>query len=403
MNPGRLQGALSLPKTLFLIFAGTILLSLLFYTSWQRLNRKVEDILKGQFNQQQLELARKIADNVEAYFDYLESELLAFPWRFRLIPPGSPEFSAYMQARFQDLSRLGILEIRIYDRQGRSQRVWGPEGPGKAADTPDGLADSVLAWANNPQNRGRLYLGEVHHSARPPWQGRLVMPLLTALYNSSEAPNPYGVLELLIDPLYITGKVTEGVRSGATGYPWIIDQNGIFLSHFEKSFVGEDALAVRLKRNPNIVFRGIKEIHERLFKGEEGTAVYISGWHRQKIAEMEKLAAFTPIRFDKGLIRNVTEVANPGPKPLGRGPGRARGRGLRPGGANYGPGALPGGPLFPGRPFGHHCPDRPGPELEQGPGPGGEAQDRRTGEIPRAPGAFGALRRGGRSCGLRQS
>ena len=311
MNPGRLQGALSLPKTLFLIFAGTILLSLLFYTSWQRLNRKVEDILKGQFNQQQLELARKIADNVEAYFDYLESELLAFPWRFRLIPPGSPEFSAYMQARFQDLSRLGILEIRIYDRQGRSQRVWGPKGPGKAADTPDGLADSVLAWANNPQNRGRLYLGEVHHSARPPWQGRLVMPLLTALYNSSEAPNPYGVLELLIDPLYITGKVTEGVRSGATGYPWIIDQNGIFLSHFEKSFVGEDALAVRLKRNPNIVFRGIKEIHERLFKGEEGTAVYISGWHRQKIAEMEKLAAFTPIRFDKGLIRNVTEVANP--------------------------------------------------------------------------------------------
>ena len=33
------------------------------------------------------ELARKIADNVESYFDYLESELLAYPWRFRLIAP----------------------------------------------------------------------------------------------------------------------------------------------------------------------------------------------------------------------------------------------------------------------------------------------------------------------------
>lgn len=311
MKPGRLQGALSLPKTLFFILAGTILLSLLFYTFWQRLNRKVEDILKDQFNQQQLELARKIADNVESYFDYLENELLAFPWRFRLIPPDSPGFNAYMEARFQDMHRLGIMEIRWYDRHGRLLRAWGPEGTARPPGGLNGFSSTILTWANNPKNKGRLYLGQVHRATQPPWQGRLVMSLLTVLYASPEALAPDGVLELLLDPHYIAGKVTEGVRSGETGYPWIIDQNGIFLAHYEKSFVGEDALAVRLKRNPNIVFRGIKELQERIFKGEEGMTAYVSGWHRQKIAEMEKLAAFTPIRFDKGLIRGVTDVADP--------------------------------------------------------------------------------------------
>ena len=311
MKLGRPKGAISLPKTLFFILAGTILLSLLFYTFWQRLNQKVEDTLKNQFNQLQLELARKIADSVEAYFDYLENELLAYPWRFRLIPADSPEFKSYMEARFQDMHRLGILEIRVYNRAGRLQRFWRSHDNATPMGAEDKLSSAILTWVNDPKNKGRLYLGKVRQATLPPWQGRLVMPLLTGLYASPSASGPAGILELLIDPLYIAKKVTAGVRSGTTGYPWIIDQNGVFLAHYEESFVGEDALEVRRRRNPNIVFRGIKELQERIFKGEEGMTVYVSGWHRQRIAEMEKLAAFTAIRFDKGLIRGITDVEDP--------------------------------------------------------------------------------------------
>jgi len=311
MKRGRLRGSLSLLKVNTLIIAGTIILSLLFYAFWQRLNTKVEDILKEQFNQQQLMLARKIADNVESYFDYLESELLAYPWRFRLIPPDSPGFNAYMESRFKDLQRLGIMEIRLYGRDGQLRRAWGrPEaaGPLEAADR---LLPEFLAWVQNPKNKGHLYLGKVSRGTQPPWQGRLVMPLLTPLYLSPTASTPVGVLELLIDPLFIAGKVTEGVRSGETGYPWIIDQDGVFLAHYEKDFVGHDAIKIRIARNPKISYRGIRELHERIFKGQEGATHYVSGWHRQKIAEMEKLAAFTTIRFNKGLIRGITEVEDP--------------------------------------------------------------------------------------------
>jgi two-component system sensor histidine kinase HydH len=311
MNPGRPRGALSIPIILFVILAGTIILSLLFFTSWQRLNRKVEDTLKNQFNRQQLELARKIADNVEAYFDFLEGDLLAYPWRFQLIATDSPGFDKYMQARFQDLHRLGILEIRWYDQKGRLQKSWRSSKDAGVPETGATLSAPLLAWVHNPQSKGRLYLGMVHTATEPPWQGRLVMPFLTGIYASPEAGTPYAVLELVINPLYIADKVTAGVRSGATGYPWIIDQDGIFLAHYEKSFVGEDAMEVRRRRNPNIVFRGIKEIHEQIYKGVEGMTVYVSGWHRHTIAKMEKLAAFTTVHFDKGLIRGVTDVENP--------------------------------------------------------------------------------------------
>jgi two-component system, NtrC family, sensor histidine kinase HydH len=346
MNPGRPRGALSLPKTLFAILAGTIILSLLFYTFWQRLNRKVEDILKEQFNQQQLQLSLKIVDNVEAYFDYLENELLAYPWRFRLIHPDSPDFNTYMESRFRDMHHLGILEIRLYNQDGQLQRFWKspdlanlpkpgaklpkpeakppeveaklpkpkailPETVAKPPEAEAKLPAAILTWAHNPKNKDRLYLGKVRRATQPPWEGRLVMPFYASLYASPEASYPYGFLEFLIDPLFIARKVTAGVRSGATGYPWIIDQKGTLLAHFEKDFVGQPALEVRRKRNPKLTFKGLKEIQEKVLKGGEGTGGYVSGWHRQKLGEIPKLAAYAPIHFDKGLIRGVTDVEDP--------------------------------------------------------------------------------------------
>lgn len=311
MKPSRPRGALSFPKILLCLLAGTVVLSLFFYASWQRLNQKVEDILKDQFNQQQLELARKIADNVEAYFDYLENELLAFPWRFRLIPLDSLDFNAYMTTRFQDLLRLGVLEIRLYERSGELQRFWRADDYAAAPEAGDKLSPDILAWAHAPGNKGRLYLGKVDRAAEPPWQGRLVMPFYTGLYTAPKASSPYGVLEILIDPLFIANKVTAGVRSGATGYAWIVDQNDVILAHYEKEFVGQDALEARRQRNPKLSFQELEDLQTRLLQGQEGTGEYVSGWHRQRVGAIPKLAAYTPIRFDKGLIRSVTEVEDP--------------------------------------------------------------------------------------------
>ncbi|MEW6387094.1 MAG: ATP-binding protein [Thermodesulfobacteriota bacterium] len=306
MKSSRALGAISLPLVILLIFSTALLLSLLFFSFWQRLSHKVETILRDQFNQQQLMLARKIADNVEAYFDYLENELLAFPYRFQSINPKDPAFEAYMAARFKDMRPLGILAIRRYNRDGLLVQAWGqPATPAVS------LPPLFRKWAQDPNNRHHLLLGKTDRGTEPPWQGCLVMPFLTQLYPSLDASQPSGALELLIDPFFICGRATAGVRSGETGYAWIIDQKEIILAHYDREFIGQEAMPARLARNPKIVFRGLKEIHALLLSGHEGMGEYESGWHRQRLGPTPKLVGYTTIRFDRGLVRNVTEVVDP--------------------------------------------------------------------------------------------
>src|SRR5512135_3247288 len=100
MPSGRVNKVLSLSLIIPVIRAGAIILSLLFYSFWQLLNRQVEKILRDQFNQQQLMLARKIADNVESYFDFLENALLGYAGLFQTTPPQERELDNVLAERF---------------------------------------------------------------------------------------------------------------------------------------------------------------------------------------------------------------------------------------------------------------------------------------------------------------
>jgi two-component system, NtrC family, sensor histidine kinase HydH len=309
MPANRSRGAIRLSLIIVIILAGAILLSTLFYTFWQRLNHQVETILQDQFNQQQLMLARKIADNVESYFDFLENALLGYAGLFQTTPPDEGTSDASLEERFARHQRFGLLEITRYNPEGvgvQSFSISPKPPPAGSLAVPAGC----LKWSQAPGNRGRLFLSRTFDYPGPPWKGRRVMRFVTPLY-WGKTPQFAGVLEFLIDPFFICGQVTADVRSGETGYAWIIDQNLIMLAHYEKDFVGHEAMQVRLARNPLIVFRGLRELHANLLAGKEGVTEYDSGWHRQEVGQMPKLAAYTPIRFDKGLITGVTEVEDP--------------------------------------------------------------------------------------------
>jgi two-component system sensor histidine kinase HydH len=309
MKSSRSRGALSLPLIILIILAGALLLSVLFYSYWQKLNHKVEATLKDQFNQQQLMLARKIADNVESYFDFLENALMGYAGLFQTASPDDLTIEASLAERFTRHKRFGLLEITRYNAAGVGVQVFSTS-PTPIRASSLRLPAPYLQWAHDPQQRGRLLLSKTFDYPGAPWKGRRVMSFMTPLYWGKNLQFA-GVLEFLIDPFFICQKVTAGVRSGQTGYVWIIDQNLIMLAHYEKDFVGHEAMEVRIARNPKIVFRGLKELHANLLAGREGVTEYDSGWHRQKLGQMPKLAAYTPIRFNKGLITGVTEVEDP--------------------------------------------------------------------------------------------
>lgn len=310
MAVSRSRGIASLPIIIVFIVAGAIVLSLFFYSFWQRLNKQVTVILQDQFNQQQLMLARKIGDNVESYFDFLENALMGYAGLFQTTAPDQRQLDAALTERFARHQRFGILEIRRYNAAGVGVQVFSTASAPVAASSLT-LPAPYLEWARSPEHRGKLFLSKTYNAVSPPWQGRRVMRFLTPLYWSKPQSHLAGVLEFLIDPFFICGKVTAGVRSGQTGYAWIIDQDEIMLAHYEEDFVGHDAIQIRIARNPKIIFRGLRELHANLLGGKEGVTEYDSGWHRQKLGQMPKLAAYTPISFQKGLIQGVTELEDP--------------------------------------------------------------------------------------------
>ena len=304
----RIQGSIPLPLTIIGILAGAAVLSILFFSFWQKLNHKVEVTLEDQFNQQQLMLARKIGDNVESYFDFLENALMGYAGLFQATPPQERELDNVLAERFSRHRRFGLLAIVRYNAAGTGVQVFSSLTAPPAGSLR--LPATFLQWARDPAHRGRLFLSKTFVDPDPPWQGRRVMRFLTPLY---WGPNQVfsGVLEFLIDPFFICQKVTADVRSGQTGYAWIIDQDEVFLAHYEKDFVGHNAIQIRLARNPKFVFRGLQELDTALLAGHEGMTEYDSGWHRQKIGTTPKLAAYTPITFQKGLITGVTDLEDP--------------------------------------------------------------------------------------------
>ena len=310
IKTGRLRGLLSLPRIIVTILLGACLVSLLFFIFWRQLNQKVGLILGEQFNQQQLTVARKVVDNVETYFDFLRNALLGYAGLYRETQPGPIKFEDFLEERFDRHRQFGILEIHWYDASGTLVKALStsPHPPSPAGLL---LPPSYLEWARNPLNRSRLFLSKTFFSDDPPWKGRKLMRFLTPLYTGGDSPPFSGVMELLIDPIFISLQVIADVRSGQSGYAWIIDQDETMLAHYEKEFVGQPAIPVRMARNPQIVFRGLKELHESVLQGREGTAAYDSGWHRQRLGLTPKLAAYAPVRFDKGVIRGVTDREDP--------------------------------------------------------------------------------------------
>lgn len=100
-----------------------------------------------------------------------------------------------------------------------------------------------------------------------------------------------------LDVSAMVGSVTRSIRSGKTGYAWVIDKKGMFLYHPEKEFIGKNAFEVRKERRPYVSFKQINMImKDRMLRGEKGTGTYVSGWHRDRRGQIDKLIAFTPVQ-----------------------------------------------------------------------------------------------------------
>ncbi len=274
-----------LSSTAFVLATGLALY--LVYQSARVMNARISD----DFNEQQLILARQAAAQIDARLRGIALELGGIQEYLRVV--GEAHLPFVVKGSLERSGPAGMRMVALVDSAGRPVHWWGdsearPSLTGKVAHcVPDEAAAAQL---------GPLETRTVG--------GQVVVESMLCL------PARGGALVALIDVSHLIGGVTEGIRSGRTGYAWVIDDKGTFLTHADRDFVGRNAFAVRQERRPYVSFSAINAImKDRMLRGEEGTGTYVSGWHRGVQGEIAKLIAYSPVRSAAVSSRAVWSVA----------------------------------------------------------------------------------------------
>jgi len=264
---------------------------------------QMREIVKEDFNQQQLVLARHTASLLEQDINFLKRELTTLNLSPSIQYLEKLTWANRMRATLSSVREEGVVEIRRVDQKGNIAHLVDERGldhviTGNFKDAP------CLEWASHPENKGRMYVGPISTQV-PNFVGRLIMCLAIPTYEESvdeSHPHPTGamagVLAFYLDVHHLANKFTRQIKSGKTGYAWIMDNQGAFLTHPERDFIGRNAFTVRKERMPAISFDAINEIQqEKMLTGQEGWGTYLSGWHGGLAGEIKKLIAYAPVRL----------------------------------------------------------------------------------------------------------
>jgi PAS domain S-box-containing protein len=277
--------------------------------------RQMQEIVREDFNQQQLVLARHIASMLEQDILFLKRELNTANLSPSVQYLEPLTWANRMRFTLSSVREEGVVEIFRINRDGTLKHLVDERGLDHVF-TGSFKEEPFLEWASQAENKGRIYMGAVSTQV-PNYVGRLIITMVAPTYEVSvdeSHPHPSGewtgVMGFYIDAHYLANKFTQGIRSGKTGYAWIMNNQGIFLSHPERDFIGKNAFTVRKQRMPAISFTAINEIQrEKMLTGQEGWGTYNSGWHRGLAGEIQKLIAYTPVKMGEPHYGNPGSTA----------------------------------------------------------------------------------------------
>jgi len=282
------------PSTLLLVFVIILTLAAIVTTIYLS-NKKHKEIVRlvtEQFNQQQLILARSAAISIEYFIADIEDDLLALS-KLPVVQKMEPGILEKMEILFEGipsqtssrrLDKDGILRY-IYPFEDWRKKLVGRDYSQESYFQKAKEADEVVVSSLVINEAGERRI-------------RLIMPVY--IEDEKERKEFNGVITCSFNPETINNLYISTIISGKTGYAELLNEDGIFLAHYEKGFIGQDAFKVRAEMNPELSYDVINKIQRKMMAGEEGVDRYISGWHRGQRGEIEKLIAYAPVHvFDK--------------------------------------------------------------------------------------------------------
>ncbi len=280
-----------------------------------RFQRELKKMAEVEFGQQQLILARSTADGIEVYFKALISELSAM---------SSDMHDIFQMASERELSLPRTYQcfpcktsIRILDHNGVMRGIYPLEGWRKELI---GNNYSDEKYFRQTMETGKICFSGLLHNEQGDARIRIAVPVYppdsadtikkpvekgvkagTMGLTVEKGIRPEGVLVGSIDPGIIAREFVSSVVSGKTGYAWLLDAEGTFIAHQIRDFIGQNAFNVRREKESFITYEAINKIQALMISGAEGIDHYISGWHRDRKGEIEKLVAYSPVRLKNTL------------------------------------------------------------------------------------------------------
>jgi two-component system, NtrC family, sensor kinase len=275
------------------------------------MSRQMKDIISEQINQQQLGISRVIAARLEDSFSLISKELMVLNLSAALQQSQEQIWVNRMKITLVNLEEYGAEEIRQINAPGNEMRILNKAGTAYISKGTF-AEDNYFLWAKDPKNKDKIFFGDILNGLdeRGHIIGRLFLAIPNYKYtaekdgNLNGSPTFTGVLLLIVNVTHLVEKYTANVTSGKTGYSWVIDDTGQFLYHPDREFVGENAFAIREKREPKISFDAINRIQkEKMLTGQEGMGFYTSGWHRGLKGNIKKLIAYSPVFLSKNPVK----------------------------------------------------------------------------------------------------
>ena len=225
--------------------------------------QELNDIIVNQFNHQQLLLARQAAQGIKNGFNVLIEQLFTIK---ELYPNGnvSPKL---LKTILSHIQKFGIRGLAILDKKGHILSSQGEISPKMASLALEQKGNGVSVVLSRPW----IILSE-----------------------------PLGEKSIVsvVDAGLLAKRYVEDIRSGKTGYAWVIDENGYFIYHPIRSFIGQNAFKARQEKAPDFYFKKINEIQrQEMLQGKEGTGEYTSLWHRNLKGYVKKIVVYTPVHI----------------------------------------------------------------------------------------------------------
>jgi len=278
--------------------------------------REMKRMISEDFNAQQLALAQHAATILEQSFTVLKRELLTLSLSPSIEYVESVSWPNRMKISMSTIRDYGVFRIVLVDATG-TQKYSMDYNQAIYTQAFNSVDEDYYKWSKKPESRNKIYISSVEKGIVENSDPGLLMIMATPVYQiSPDEAHPVptqkfsGVLAFVLNAGALARQLVSPIRSGKTGYGWVIDESGNFLYHLEDKFIGQNAFEARKFKDSHISFTKINLIQkDNMLRGEEGTSWYVSGWHRGTTGTIRKLIAFAPVKIGAANAQRIWSVA----------------------------------------------------------------------------------------------